>query len=91
MASPITASSSIDVQGMVSNLMSFERKPLTQMQTEAKKIDTKVSAYGKLQSQVAAFRDASATLSRLETWRTVKASSADAASVEVTAKRTVIA
>jgi flagellar hook-associated protein 2 len=85
MASPITASSSIDVQGMVSNLMSFERKPLTQMQTEAKKIDTKVSAYGKLQSQVAAFRDASATLSRLETWRSVKAASADAASVEVTA------
>jgi len=85
MPSPITASSSIDVQGMVSNLMSFERRPLTQMQTEAKKIDTKISAYGKLQSQVAAFRDASATLSRLETWRTVKAASADASAVEVTA------
>lgn len=85
MASPITASSSIDVQGMVSNLMSFERKPLTQMQSEAKKIDTKVSAYGKLQSQVAGFRDAAATLSRLETWRTVKAASADASAVEVTA------
>jgi flagellar hook-associated protein 2 len=85
MASPITASSSIDVQGMVSNLMSFERRPLTQMQTEATKIDTKISAYGKMQSQVAAFRDASATLSRLETWRTVKAASADASAVEVTA------
>ncbi|RPH43732.1 MAG: flagellar hook protein [Burkholderiales bacterium] len=85
MPSPITASSSIDVQGMVSNLMSFERRPLTQMQTEAKKIDTKISAYGKLQSQVAAFRDAAATLSRLETWRSVKGASADASAVEVTA------
>ncbi|MFZ4758013.1 MAG: flagellar filament capping protein FliD [Burkholderiaceae bacterium] len=85
MASPITASSAIDVQGLVSALMRAERRPLDQMQTEAKKIDTKISAYGKLQSQVSAFRDAAATLARFDTWRAVKATSSDASSVEVSA------
>jgi flagellar hook-associated protein 2 len=86
MASPITASGSIDVQGMVSALMRAERKPLEQMQAESKKIDAKISAYGRLQSQVAAFRDAAAALSRPDTWRAVKAQSANAAAVEVTAR-----
>ena len=85
MASPITASSVIDVQGLVAGLMSAERKPLEQMQSEAKKIDTKISAYGKLQSQVASFRDAAASLTRLDTWRAVKASSGLPTAVEVTA------
>ncbi|MFM1990337.1 MAG: hypothetical protein RJA99_3294 [Pseudomonadota bacterium] len=85
MASPITASSAIDVQGMVAGLMRAERKPLDQMKAEASRIDTKISAYGKLQSQVAAFRDAAAALGRFDTWRGVKASSADATAVEVSA------
>jgi flagellar hook-associated protein 2 len=86
MASPITASGSIDVQGMVSSLMRAERKPLEQMQAEAKKIDAKISAYGRLQSQIAAFRDAAASLSRTETWGAVKANSAVPAAVEVVAR-----
>ena len=86
MASPITASSAIDVQGLVSSLMKAERKPLEQMQSEARKIDAKISAYGKLQSQVAAFRDAAASLSRLDAWRAVKGSSATPAAVEITAR-----
>jgi flagellar hook-associated protein 2 len=85
MASPITASNSIDVQGMVQSLMKAESRPLTQMKTEAKKIDTKISAYGKLQSQISGFRDAAATLARFETWRAVKATSGNAAAVEITA------
>lgn len=85
MASPITASSTIDVQGMVAGLMRAERKPLEQMKSEASKIDTKISAYGKIQSQVAAFRDAAAVLARFDTWRGVRATSADSSSVEVTA------
>ncbi|HYF60012.1 MAG TPA: flagellar filament capping protein FliD [Burkholderiaceae bacterium] len=86
MASPITASSAIDVQGMVASLLRVERRPLEQMKVEATKIDTKISAWGKIQSQIAKFRDAAADLSRLETWRAVKASSTDPSSVEVTVK-----
>ena len=86
MASPITASGSIDVQGLVSALMKAERRPLEQMQAEAKKIDAKISALGRVQSQAASFRDAAAALARLETWRAVKASSSNDAAVEVAAR-----
>jgi flagellar hook-associated protein 2 len=85
MASTITASSTIDVQGMVASLMKVEAKPLNMMVAEARKIDTKISAYGKLQSQIASFRDAAAKLASLDTWRAVKASSSNAGAVEVTA------
>jgi flagellar hook-associated protein 2 len=85
MASTITASSTIDVQGMVASLMKVEAKPLNLMVAEARKIDTKISAYGKLQSQIASFRDAAAKLSNLDTWRAVKASSSNANAVEVNA------
>lgn len=85
MPSSVTASSSIDVAGIVSQLMQVERQPLQQMQTESRKIDTKISAYGKLQSQLAAFRDAAAELSRPTAWRAVKAASADATSVDAVA------
>jgi flagellar hook-associated protein 2 len=85
MASTITASSTIDVQGMVASLMRVESRPLTLMVAEARKIDTKISAYGKLQSQIASFRDAAAKLSSLDTWRAVKASSSNANAVEVSA------
>jgi len=86
MPSPITASNSIDVQGMVSALMNVERRPLLKLQADAKKVDVKISAWGDLQSKVAAFRDAAAALTRLETWRSTKASSSDPKAVEVTTR-----
>lgn len=84
MPSPITASSSIDVQGMVSALMNVERRPLLKLQSDVQKADVKISAWGDLQSKIAAFRDAASNLTRLETWRTTKATSTDTKAVEVT-------
>jgi len=86
MASPITASSTIDVQSLVSSLMKAERRPLVQVQAEASRIGTKISEFGKLQSEIARFRDAAAELARPPTWRAVTARSADAAAVEVNAR-----
>lgn len=91
MASPISASSSIDVQSLVGALVQVERKPLEQMKSEAKKIETKISAWGKIQSQLAAFRDAAAELAKQDTWRSVKATSGDPAAVEVTARAGAVA
>lgn len=84
MASPITASSMIDVQGMVASMVKVESRPLTQMQTEAKKIDVKISAYGKIQGQLSAFRDAAAALARFDAFRTAKALSSNTNAVDVT-------
>jgi flagellar hook-associated protein 2 len=86
MASSVTASSSIDVQGIVASLMKVERKPLDQMKAETTRIETKLSAFGKLKSAVATFRDAAAELARADTWRSVKATSASPQAVEVTAR-----
>jgi len=62
------------------------RTPLAQVQSEASRIGTKISAFGKLQSEIARFRDAAAELARPATWRAVTARSADAAAVEVSAR-----
>lgn len=85
MTSPITASSMIDVQGLVASLVKAESRPITQMQTEAKKIDVKISAFGKLQSQLSAFRDAAATLSRFNAWSAVSAVSSNPNAVDILA------
>jgi len=85
MASPITAASTIDVQGMVTSLMQVERRPLAKLQSDVARVDVKISAWGQLQSRVSAFRDAAASLTRLETWRSPRASSGNPAAVEVSA------
>ena len=85
MTSPITSSSMIDVQGLVASLVKAESRPIVQMQTEAKKIDVKISAYGKLQSQLSAFRDAAAALSRFNSWSAVSASSSNTNAVDILA------
>jgi len=85
MASPITSSGMIDVQGIVSALVRAESSPLNKLQADAKKIDVKISAYGKIQSALAAFRDAAASLSRPSAWQTVKGASSGSA-VEITAR-----
>jgi len=85
MASPITSSSMIDVQGIVSNLMKVESAPLTALKKDATAITTEISAYGKVSSSIATFRDAANNLAQLSTWKAVAASSSNAGAVAVTA------
>jgi len=85
MPSPITSSGALDVQGIVNALIKAESSPLTKLQAEAKRVEVKISSYGKIQSALAAFRDAAATLSRTSAWQAVKATSSSAA-VELTAR-----
>jgi flagellar hook-associated protein 2 len=85
MTSPITSSSMIDVQGIVTNLMKVESAPLTALKKDATAITTKISAYGKVSSSIATFRDAANNLAQLSTWRAVAASSSNPDAVTVTA------
>ena len=85
MASPITSSSMIDVQGIVTNLMKVESAPLTALKKDASTITTKISAYGKVSSSIATFRDAANNLAQLSTWRAVNAVSSNPSAVTVTA------
>lgn len=85
MTSPITSSSMIDVQGIVTNLMKVESAPLTALKKDANTITTKISAYGKVSSSIATFRDAANNLAQLSTWRAVNAVSSNPSAVTVTA------
>ncbi|MGE0803426.1 MAG: flagellar filament capping protein FliD, partial [Lautropia sp.] len=67
----------IDVAGIVSQLMEVERAPLAKIQKDLSGIQTKLSAWGKIQSAVSSLRDATTAMTRFDAWRGAKASSND--------------
>ncbi len=69
--------SGLDVNSIVTQLMTVEKAPLQQMQTTATKIQNQLSAYGKIQSFVSTLRDAAAKLASPTTWNSTSATSAD--------------
>lgn len=79
--------SGLDVASIVSQLLAIERRPIELLQTDAKRLQTQLSSYGKLQSAYGALRDAARTLTDGPTWTRVTASSSDAAAVGVIAGR----
>jgi flagellar hook-associated protein 2 len=76
--------SGLDVNSIVTQLVAIERAPITQLQKEASSLQTKLSAYGKLQSNLSALRDAASALTRSGTWSETRGTSADAAAISVT-------
>ena len=76
--------SGLDIESMITQLVAAERAPVVKLQTEASSLQTKLSTYGKLQSGMAALRDAASALTRASTWNATTGTSSDAASVAVT-------
>ncbi len=75
----------IDVNGIVSQLMSIERQPLQVLQKSISGIQTKLSAFGKLQGQLSSFQDAARDLLDLDTWKAAQASTSDETAVKASA------
>jgi len=82
--------SGLDVEGIVTKLMSIEQRPLTALQNAASSIQTKISAFGTLQSAESAFRDAARALANPTTWSASTGTSSDPASVNVVAKTSIL-
>ncbi len=76
--------SGLDVESIVTKLMSIERQPVTRLQTQASTIQTKISAFGQLQSALSTFRDSSLDLTKATTWGATSATSSDATAIQVT-------
>ena len=76
--------SGLDVNSIVTQLVAIERQPIVQLKTQATSLQTKLSAFGKLQSNLSALRDAAAALTSPSTWSQTAGTSSDAASVSVT-------
>lgn len=75
--------SGLDIESLISKLVAVERQPITQLQTRTDGLKTQLSAYGKIQSSLAAMRDAAAKLTKPETWSATVASSSDSTAVTV--------
>jgi flagellar hook-associated protein 2 len=73
--------SGIDINSMVNQLVALERRPLEQMRTEARRLETQVSSLGKMQSLMAALQDAANALTGNSLWTRSTATSSDEASV----------
>jgi flagellar hook-associated protein 2 len=76
--------SGLDANSIVTKLVALESQPITDLQTAAGKIQTKISAYGQIQSAVSAVRDAARKLTSVDLWGATTAASADATAVNAT-------
>jgi flagellar hook-associated protein 2 len=83
--------SGLDVKSIVTQLVAIERQPLTQLKTKASSIQTQLSVYGKLKSQISALGDAATVLAGAGGWNVQKASSSNAAAVGVSVGTTAVA
>lgn len=75
--------SGLDVESLVSKLISIEQKPINDIRQASAKLQTKISAYGQLQSAMSNMQTAAQKLSEASLWNasTVSVSDATVASV----------
>ncbi len=76
--------SGADLSSLVNQLVAVERQPLNQMRTVAAGLQTQVSSYGKLSSQLSALQTAANKLTSNGLWSQSSASSGDDSAVSVT-------
>ena len=69
--------SGLDVESIVSQLMSLERRPLVALQQRESDTRAQISAYGTLKSAVSSFQDAMKDLSSLDKFRVFQTTSSD--------------
>lgn len=82
------AGSGLNVEGIVSGLMSVERQPLTKLQTQASKYNTQVSDIGKLTSALSSLKTAAQKLSSYDFLDANTASSSDTTIIGIKADGT---
>lgn len=77
--------SGLDVNSIVSQLVAIEKQPLQPLQVKASTLQTQLSLYGSIKSQVSALGDAAAALATTDGWAQYKATSSNTSAVTATA------
>lgn len=77
--------SGLDVNGIVSQLVALERKPIEKLEEAASTIQTRISSYGRVQSLFSTLRDAAAVLGRSTQWQQTAATASDPTALSVSA------
>jgi flagellar hook-associated protein 2 len=75
--------SGVDINSIVNQLVAVESRPLTQMRSEASRLQTQVSGYGQISSLFSALQTAASKLTGNTLWNASRASSADESVVQV--------
>lgn len=73
--------SGLDVNSIVEQLTALEKRPLVQLQSKAISIQTQLSAFGSIKSQIAALQDAASKLRLDSAWNGLTVTSTNAAAV----------
>lgn len=76
---------SLDVNGIVSKLMTVAQQPLTLLQQEASSYQSTISAYGNLQSALSQFQSAMSSLADASQYQSINASSSNTSVATVSA------
>lgn len=79
----ISGSSNIDVNSIVSQLMTIEQRPLVALQQRESDIKSKLTAFGQIQSAVSSFQDAANALRQKSAFGAAKASTSGSAATAV--------
>jgi len=86
-----TTGTSIDVNSIVSQLMTVEQQPITKLNVKEASFQAKLSAFGTIKSALATFQTALQGLSNASKFQTVNATPSDATVFSATAASTAIA
>lgn len=73
--------SGLDSESIVTKLVALERQPITNLQSQASTIQSRISAFGQIQSSISSLRDAASKLTSPDLWSSTVATSSDASSV----------
>lgn len=76
--------SGLDVSSIVSQLMTLERQPLTRLEKQQSSYQSKLSAFGQLQSALSKLQDAAGALTKSTTFSATAASAGDSKAFTVT-------
>ena len=83
--------SGLDVAGIVSQLVSLEKRPLVALQQRESQFNAQLSDFGRLKSAVSAFQDAMTNLSSVDKFRVFNAASSDQGVLTASADSTAAA
>lgn len=83
--------SGLDVRSIVTQLVALEKQPITQLQTKASSLQTKLSAYGRLKSEMASLQDAAGALLNDSTWNSKTFTSNNTAAVSGSVSESALA
>jgi len=81
--SSLGVGSGLDAEGIVTKLVALERQPIAELKTAETKLQTKISSYGQIQSNVSAVRDAAQKLANPSIWGSTKTTSSDPSAVNL--------